>query len=196
VRPILIVLGLLLTVAAGDAQRAQLRAAGLTGEVLVSVGDTLQVDIIADVGQLRASGLALNLLLPAGLHLADPAARPFVPDWFVDGVEFANELVDPLQVFGQPGDATLLTYAVVLGPASDRYRSGAGRVASLRLAVDAPVDGSIELIDTPAHQSMVVLDDGRTELDIQAGPALRVASRTPAGKRGDASWGRLKASLR
>lgn len=104
-RPILIVLGLLLTVAAGDAQRAQLRAAGLTGEVLVSVGDTLQVDIIADVGQLRASGLALNLLLPAGLRVADPAARPFVPDWFVDGVEFANELVDPLQVFGQPGDA-------------------------------------------------------------------------------------------
>jgi hypothetical protein len=155
---------------ASSAQNLQLRQLDTgAADISAHVGDTLTIELVTHLGALRASGVALNISLPAqGLTVIDRApARPFVPALFADGLEFANRQVAASRVYGLPADAALLTYAVVMGPGDVRYRSGSAALASFDVVCTAPVTGIIRLVDSAAHQSMIVLDDGRSERAFQ-----------------------------
>lgn len=179
----------------------------LTGdtELVAAVGDTLTIQIRAELGALPAAGIALYLSVPAHglswLSLAEGSAaeRPFqAGGLFAGAIEFTNKALPIDQSWGQADNAVLLSYAVVIGPgaAVDRARSGAGVVATLRAVCTAPIEaGHIAIFDNAIHQTRVVLADGRTELGAVAAGSLQlsttpdtdIAARTTAG-----SWGQLK----
>jgi len=163
------------------------------------VGDTLTVDVAVDLGSLHVSGVALYLTVPArGLALL-PAAdtRPLEPHLFADGVEFANHAVAPRDAFGVSEAASLLAYAVVLGPGADRFRSGPGILARVRLVCTEPAEAAaIGVFSNPIHTSMAVLDDGRTEVPLIAGDGLVVTVSEPSAKRAASTWGAVKALAR
>lgn len=158
------------------------------------VGDTLSIEIAAQLGDLHAAGVAVNISLPAnGLAVVnDAVARPFTPALFADGMEFANQQLAADHTFGLTTNAALLTYSAVLGPGKVRYRSGSGALATLQVVCTAPLSGTIELIDSAAHQSMVVLDDGRTELAFRQVTPLQLEVRDPAAKRSGGTWADIK----
>lgn len=158
------------------------------------VGDTITVEVVVDFGELHAAGIAINISLPsAGLAVVDrTASRPFTPGMFVAGQEFANEQVSEEQIFGLPAGSALLSYAVVLGPGEVRFRSGSGAVATFDMLCTGPVEGSIHLVDTAAHQSMVVLDDGRSELALKQAAQINLAVSKPAAKRSSGTWATIK----
>jgi hypothetical protein len=178
-----------------SSQTVQLRQldTGAT-DIHAFVGDTLTVEVSMDFGELRASGIAINISLPSvGLAIVDrPASRPFTPGMFVAGQEFANEQVSHEQIFGLPAGSALLSYAVVLGPGDVRFRSGSGAVATFDVLCTAPVEGSIHVVHTAAHQSMVVLDDGRSELALKQVTQINLAVSTPAAKRSSGTWAAIK----
>ena len=184
---------------AANAQTIQLRQldTGAT-DISAHVGDTLTIEVVTHLGDLHASGVALNVSLPAqGLAVIDRApARPFMPALFIDGLEFANRQVAAHRIFGLPADAALLTYAVVLGPGDGRYRSGTAALVTFDVVCTAPVDGAIRIVDSAAHQSMVVLDDGRSERAFQQVTEINLAVSKPAGKRSTGSWASIKAQTR
>lgn len=189
------VLALLLAVATADAQSIRLRqlATGAT-DIRAHVGDTLTIEVVMDLGDLHASGIALNISLPSeGVSVIDDAAaRPFTPGLFVEGMEFANQQVPSDRIYGLPPSSSLLHYAVVLGPGDSRYRSGSGIVATFDVVFVAPVTGSIHLVDSAAHQSMVVLEDGRSEVAVREVTHIELAVSKPAGKRSSGSWAGVK----
>lgn len=191
-----LILSVLIAQSAAVAQGVEVRLAdtGATA-AFAEVGDTLSVEVAVDLGDLHVSGVALFLSLPSrGLSLVQPAGpRPFAPQLFAEGMEFANERVPAERAYGVPRGAFLLTYAVVLGPGEGRYRSGRGPVATLKVVCTEPMDaGAIGLFSNPIHTSMLVLDDGRTELGLveTAGMAITVAE--PAAKRAGGTWGAAK----
>lgn len=167
-------LSLLLT-SALSAQTLSVRNAttsdGVAGadELAVIVGDTLTIEIVAELGALPASGIALYLSVPAqGLAWLSGNSRPFRRGpLFQGGVEFANGSLSSDQSWGVADDEILLSYAVVMGPgtAAERSRSGAGVIATLRAVCTGPMAaGQIGVFDNAVHQTRVVLADGRTEL--------------------------------
>lgn len=178
-----------------QAQNLQVRQADTgAASIRAHVGDTLSIELTAQLGNLRAAGVAINISLPdAGLAVVDAAARPFAPALFVDGMEFANKQLAADRTFGLSADAALLTYSVVLGPGDVRYRSGTGVVATFDVVCTAPVSGTIQLVDSAAHQSMLVLDDGRTERAFRQVASLQVDVGKPAGKRSAGTWADIKA---
>jgi hypothetical protein len=111
-------------------------------------------------------------------------------------MEFANQQVPSDRIYGLPPSSSLLNYAVVLGPGDSRYRSGAGVVATFDVVFVAPVTGSIRLVDTAAHQSIVVLDDGRSEVVVREVTHVELVVSKPAGKRSSGSWAGVKTQRR
>ena len=192
-----IVLTLMLAASSVHAQGVELRLADTgAARAFAHVGDTLTVEVALDLGGLRVSGVALHVRLPSrGLAvLQGGQARPFEPDLFAEGVEFANQAVPPDQAYGVPPGSALLTYAVVLGPGESRYRSGSGSVATFDVVCTEPVDAAgIHLFSNPIHTSMVVLDDGRTELALVETSGIELEVGEPAAKRTVGSWGAVKA---
>lgn len=178
--------------ASSDAQTISLRQQiSDATSVRAGVGDTVGIDVHLSVGSLRASGVAVHVALPVGVAIVGDT-RPFAPALFADGVEFANELVAVERSFGLAPGSRLLTYAVVLGPSADRHRSGSGALVSFRIVITGNVDGPIQLVDNPAHQSFLVLDDGRSELSLRAASPLHLAVGDVAAKRFDTTWGAIK----
>ncbi|MDA0336779.1 MAG: hypothetical protein O2782_16570 [bacterium] len=185
----------LLLAASASAQSIQLRQlhTGAT-DISAHVGDTLTIEIVAHLGQMHAAGGALNVSLPAqGLAVVDgTAARPFVPGLFMDGLEFANRQVDSQHIYGLPAGVALLTYSVVLGPGGVRYHSGSGALVTFDVICTAPVTGTIHIVDSAAHQSMVVLDDGRSERAFQQATQIHLSVNQPAAKRAPGTWADVK----
>ncbi len=169
-------------------------------QLVAHVGDTLSLEIVADLGVLPASGIALFLTVPAqGLSWLPGDTRPFRPGaLFAGGVEFANGHLASDQSWGIPDETSLLGYAIVTGPGTraERSRSGTGVVATLKAVCTAPIEaGQISIFDNTAHQTRIVLADGRTELRTLSPSALQLTT-TPASaaaaRSNTGSWGFIK----
>ena len=163
-----IVIGLLLTAGIVHGQVARLSQHG-TGllEIEAQPGDTLLIDLSADLGRHRVSGLTIYLQIPSDgfrILLDESTGGPFFPgDLFEGAVVVRNQVVT---------DGTedllsrhvLLEFTTLLGPSASRGRSGSGSIACFRLICERIMTGVISIYRSPVHESRVVLADGRTEL--------------------------------
>lgn len=193
------VLAVPLLVTAADSQTLELRAPGrFSDPVVAEPGDTVRIDVWADLDSLAVSGIGLHLSLPAtGLLPLDvgksgrESLQPFLEgDLFSRGLALANHVSD-LPVEASDGRLHV-EYAAVLGAEQPRMVTGSGVVASLLLLVQeiaGPVDIAIE--DTPVLETRIVLVDGRTEHRFRSLDGIALTPRAPTAVP-PASWGRVK----
>lgn len=196
-----LILFLLTTTAApGLAQSASVRLQPTRMSGAIQVGDTLSFEVIADLGDLRASGVALQIRMPArglvvpGTHSGDP--RPFrAGALFAGAVEFANAYIPEVEALGLPDGEALLTYAVVLGPGSteERSRSGIGTIAAFDLVCTAPLEAArLSLFSNQVHESQVVLADGRSSRPLRPVGDVQFSVVEAVAKPVGGSWAALK----
>lgn len=143
-----------------------------TGEnaVEADVGDIVEVEVWADLGRYSAAGIALYVRVPRGpFEVIDSGKKeeicPFIPgNLFQQAVEAGNTLASGAQIPNVPDDQQLLSYAIILGPGTQRGKTGSGVVARFLLRCLRPVDqAQIALHSNPIHETRLVLDDGFTE---------------------------------
>ena len=161
------------------------------------VGDTLTIEVSAHIGTLQASGVAVNIRLPAeGLSVVDAGHRPFrALAMFDEALEFANEYVREEDVLGLAHGSALLTYAVVLGPGTtqQRSRSGSGPIAAFDVVCTAPLDeATVAVVSNPVYESQIVLADGRSQRRLEAGAAVAISVPEPAARPVAGSWAWVK----
>ena len=171
-----IALGILVHLPVVHAQSLRLQQAG-TGESSASLrlGDTLTVEIIADLGTLEASGTSVFISIPDGpFQVIDVApsrdgVQPFFPGpLFASAAEFANSLVSLQETPSLFTGRRLLDYSVSLGSRQERQRTGAGVIASFRLIGVEPVEkAQISIDDSPIRQTRLVLPGGPVERPYQ-----------------------------
>jgi hypothetical protein len=146
----------------------------VTGELEIEAapGDTVLIDVRADLGRYSAAGLSLFVQVPEGFGvLEEEGGVPFLAGaLFEDGVVVRNGVVEQSMLAG----GRLLEYAVLLGPGGRRSRTGAGRVACFRLLCPRQTSGEIELHHSPVHESRLVLEDGRTERSFFSAAPLQI----------------------
>jgi hypothetical protein len=175
-----------------------------TASATAQVGDTLAVDVVADLGGLSASGAALFIGIPDDIFKVINSGasqtqelRPFRQGPFFHGaVEFSNDLTPREEVPDFVGDLQLLSYAALFGPGQDRGRSGAGVVATFHLLCVRPVAAApVHIAHNPVHETRLVLADGHGERFFRSVQGLEIAVEpAPSRKEGsDQTWGRLKA---
>ena len=155
-----------------------------TGAVYLSgtVGDTLHLEVRADMAGLSASGLSLFVRFPDTFEIVDAVdsevdrLEPFAQaDLFSGAVEFANSLVPAHQRFGLEDGWPLINYAAVLGPGANRARRGSGVVVTFKLRCLAAIrNGAVAVHGSPIHETKLVLSDGRSERNLHLGPGLRI----------------------
>jgi len=173
-----------------------------TGSAVIEalVGDTLHLDLVADLGSMSVAGLSLYVRVPRdGFEIVDLATaaqtsvRPFLPgDLMLGAVEIRNAVLQDEP--GQPVDDCLLSFAALVGPSSDRTLSGVGTIAGIRLQCRSPVSSArISLHSNPIHESRIVLADGRSEIPLPPSPGVDVDVVAQTSISPGPSWGQLKA---
>ncbi len=187
---------LLLTANAAPGQIARLtQHGGATLNIEAEPGDTLQLDLSAELGPLQVSGIAVYLQVPAGFSVLDSEASggPFVPgDLFEDGFIVRNQRVTH-DMSNLPAGDHLLEFSTVLGPsAARRSRSGSGTVAFFRVLCEEIITGDIRIFRSPIHESRVVMEDGRTEKALMLAAPVHIEVDLDTAVKA-AAWGRLKA---
>ena len=203
---------LLLWICAGTAtaQTLRLRAANSPANSLtVQVGDTLAIDVIANLSNLSVSGAQLFIGIPDGpfeivAERTSPQEdiRPFRQGPLLDGaMEFSNELMPGDEVPDLFDDLQLLTYAAVLGPGKNRGRTGSGTVATFHLLCTHPATAArVHIAGNPIYQTFLVLDDGYGERAFQTTQDLEITVEPPTQStpspskpaEGNPTWGALK----
>ena len=183
---VLLYLGLAWIATDARAQSLRLQQAG-TGETRVQarLGDTLSVEIAADLGDLSAAGTSVFISIPDGPFQvldADPArpgVQPFVQRALFSGAaEFANLLVALQQTPAPFAGRRLLDYAAVAKPRVDRERTGTGPVAAFRLlCIREAEEAWIAIDDNPVRETRLMLTDGVTELPYQILEGMHVTVR-------------------
>lgn len=164
-------------------------------EVRAEPGDTVHVDVSADLGRFAATGLTLFVRVPTdGFEVvgADDGAGPFLAGGLFDGaVVVRNQVLPPHETAGMDPDWQLLEYTALLGPGNERRRSGSGLVACFRLRCLDTASRQVQLYHSPVHESRLVLADGRTELPLLSSPPLLIRVDPPTAIR-PASWAAVK----
>ena len=174
-----------------------------TGSAVIEalVGDTLHLDLVADLGSMSVTGLSLFVRVPRdGFEIIDlstttqTSIRPFlVGDLLLGAVEMRNAVL--LDEPGQPKDDCLLSFAALVGPSSDRALSGAGTVTGISLRCRSPVSSArISLHSNPVHESRIVLADGRSEIPLPPSPGVDVEVLAQTSISPELTWGQLKAT--
>ena len=179
-RPGLTGLLVLLTLVAGlDAaygQIARLRQRGSTsGQLTVSVGDRVDIEVFADLQGVASAGVSLFISVPANaFQVVDQVpgelgsqvgVQPFVQGPLFSGATPGPNLLLPESdpaASSFPGQQ--LEYSMVLGAGSNRTRTGAGVVATFTLLCVKPIEnGDITIDDSPVRETRLVLSDGVSE---------------------------------
>lgn len=182
-RFLLVVLCLGIPTLSLHAQSLRLQQAG-SGESNLSLplGDTLTVEIVAELGSLEVSGTSIFVSIPDGpFQVIDTApsrggVQPFSPGpLFASASEFANLLVPPQETPPLFAGLRLLNYAVAQG-AGQEPRTGTGVVAIFRLiGVERVERVSVSIDDHPVRQTRLVLPDGVSERFFQSLEGMFVA---------------------
>jgi hypothetical protein len=156
---------------AAGAQTVRLQQAGGSSDrATVQVGQTITIEVFADLGRVEASGVAFFITVPSdAFQVIDQGAESRVGvQPFLQGALFlgAGEVSNLLLPESDPSAANFagqqLDYASVLGAAGQRTRSGAGVIASFRLLCVRPiVNGRIDVDDNPVRETRLVLPDGQ-----------------------------------
>jgi len=174
---------------------AQERAAGRV--VVMDIGDELVLSVRADLAAVRAAGFSFYLGLPAGFF-AIASERPFVQGpLFFGAVEFANEIMPPAKAVGIAADMSLLPYAAVMGPGSERGRTGSGEVVRILLRPLHSGTVDITFVDSPIYTGKLVAEDGVGEYFFRSMDGLTVQVRADhssgkAAAEGDEGWAAIK----
>ena len=181
-----------------ESQTLRLRPAVGPTPMQADVGDTVQIDLWADLDSVAVSGLDAHLSLPEGLTLLDqfpdnPGLQPFEHgELFARGQVPVNGLDD--NVGDTSPDRQHVRFAIVMGVGVDRRVTGEGRVASLRVVVDEPMErAQLRIEDSPILETRLVLPDGTTELRFQTRTDLELTAVSPTAVAAG-SWGQVKAA--
>jgi hypothetical protein len=162
-------------------------------QIDASPGDTLEIDLSADLGRYRATGITVYVQVPVdGFHVVgvDLAAGPFVPgDLFSDALVVRNGAVP--EELNPSSEYRLLEFTTLFGPDRVRGRTGSGSIACFRLVCERPSVGSIRLHHSPIHESRIVLDDGRSEMPLFIAPPVLIDVDLDTAVQG-LSWGLIK----
>jgi hypothetical protein len=171
---------------------------GSTARAEASVGDTLSIQIRANLGSLSATGLTLFVRFSSTMFAAVDAdgdaangLQPFEQgSLFAGAVEFDNATVSGDEFFDAQ-DWQTISYAAVLGGGGRQASNGSGDVATFRLlCLQAAPESDVSIYRSPIHETRLVLSDGRTERDFKPAAPLTVS----VARKGvtDAPWSSLK----
>ena len=142
-------------------------------QIEAAIGDTLNIAIVAQLGRLPAAGFSLYITVPESpfeMIDQDPGddgeLAPFRPGpLFAGAVEVTNCLLSREYKVGVPADRRLLHYTAVLGPGSQRSRSGEGVVAVFSVLCRELVGlSNIAIHSSPIHETRMVMNDGAERL--------------------------------
>ena len=150
-----------------DAQNSiRLREAGTNQDSAeVEVGQTITIEVFADLGNTRTSGLSVFVTLPAENFLVIDqlpvdGTQPFSAGNLLEG-ELRNVLHSPGELTGVPDDVRVLEYQLLLGLGGERSRTGRGVVGVFQLEAIKPVENAqIRVLDNPNLETRVVLTGG------------------------------------
>ncbi|MBT7595862.1 MAG: hypothetical protein HN559_13205 [Gemmatimonadetes bacterium] len=155
-------------------------------EVMAAPGDTVTIDVRADLGSQAASGLRFFVRVPReDFVILDTSnrrmARNVVSPPFAQGhlfrgaVEVRNDVLSDADPTTVDARWQMMEYAALLGPAAERGRSGSGIVASFRIVCPpTPAAGTIAIHQDPIHESQLVMADGLTEKPFLLGTPLAI----------------------
>ena len=171
--PLLFTWGLVAT-AVPTCGQALLLSDFATGKTIIEagIGDTLDIAILAELGRLPAAGLSLYVAVPEGpfeiidQNPIDGTLAPFRSGpLFAGGVEITNCLLPLDPKVGAPANQRLLHYTTVLGPGTQRSRSGEGLVALFSVICRESVsDSQNGIFSSPIHETQMVMSDGSERL--------------------------------
>jgi hypothetical protein len=168
----------LLNFSAAHSQVARLAQHGSgTLDIEAGPGDTLLIDLSAELGRYQAAGVTIYLQVSDGFRVLndESAGGPFVPgDLFEGGLIVRNQEVSHGLV-DLPAGNRLLEFTTLLGPsATPRGRGGSGSIACFRVLCERIATGDIRIFRSPLHESRVVLEDGRTEKTLLLAPPVHI----------------------
>ncbi len=148
--------------------------------VEASVGDTLSIQIRANLGSLSATGLTLFVRFSSTIFAAvdtdgdaTNGLQPFEQgSLFAGAIEFHNATVTGGLI--DAGDFQTISYAAVQGGGGSRASSGSGDVATFRLVCLEAAESDVSIYRSPIHETRLVLADGRSERDFKPAVPLTV----------------------
>lgn len=188
---------------ASVAQTLQLgeRATG-ANRVEVGIGDTVEIEVRADLGRFSAAGVSVFIRVPEGpFSVVDHGAagqegvQPFLPGpLFAGAMEAGNGLSAEDQVPDMFAGEQVLSYSVVLGPGPDRERRGVGVVARFALRCAEPAaESQVGIYSSPVYETRLVLADGQSERRFAGVAGMTITSRPVTLVEQASTWGSIKA---
>ncbi|MBT4504870.1 MAG: hypothetical protein HOC74_44525 [Gemmatimonadetes bacterium] len=183
----------------GGAQTLRLQSGSSTEPIQAQVGDTVEVEVWANLDSLATSGIALFVSLPLGVfEVVDNGMQgqdEIQP--FIHGSLFAGAMVGRNAFSSLPdivsGDRRGMEYAVIFGPEEPRSVVGGGVVASFEVVCREPlVRGEIEIEDDPIRETRIVLSDGTTERRFISLKGLEFSVEEAPTAVAERAWGEVK----
>ena len=154
----------------GSAQTIILRQKGNTNnKIQARLGDTIEIEAVADLQSVSASGYSLFITIPDGpFQVVDQGfegqvgIQPFLAGpLFVGAGVNANAQLPETDDAGAALEGLQLEFAQVVGIDADRGRRGSGVVATFKLLCVRPVlNGPVRIDDSPIRETRLVLPDG------------------------------------
>ena len=189
-----------------NAQTLQLRTAGSgTDPIAAQVGDIVNLEVFADLGNVKSAGIAVYIGVPDGFQIVDLGNRlqegtqPFAPGPLFDGALVAANQLLPEDVAPAAAMAgQQLDYGVIYGPGANRTVSGSGVVATFSLlCIKAAQKAVISIEDNPVRETKLVLTDGISEKRFLTVQGMDIAGEHATGTAAaPATWGLVKHSVR
>ena len=150
-----------------------------SARVEAAVGDTVSIQIRANLGSLSATGFTLfvrfSSTASAPIDADGNAAnglQPFVQGSLFQGaVEFDNATISNGLV---ASDEQVIGYSAGLGGGDRQASSGSGDVATFRLRCLEATESDVSIYRSPIHETRLVLSDGRSERDFRQSAPLTV----------------------
>lgn len=164
------------------------------------VGDRIDLQVVADLGSVRATGIALHLSVPDGaFEVVDTrpeaqGATPFTPGPLFSAVALRNAVLPESDPVAAATPGWQLDYAAVLGPGTGRPITGTGVVATFSLRCLAPTEGArITFDDNPVRETRLLAADSAEERRFRAleGIDIRVTDSALAAVQ-PSGWGDIK----
>ncbi|MBT4977059.1 MAG: hypothetical protein HOL51_27990 [Gemmatimonadetes bacterium] len=159
------------------AQTLRLREQGSNSRrVSVQVGQTITVEVFGELTGVEAAGFSLFVTVPENAFQvvdqrppdsdgAQIGVQPFIQGPLFQGAgEQANALIPETESIASTFVGQQLEYAVVIGGAGNRVRTGSGVLATFQLLCIQPIDnGQINIEDNAVLETRLVLSDGISE---------------------------------
>lgn len=196
------VLALIATASQAQSLRLEMPGHPAGEPIRLLVGEQLRIDLIADLQDVRAAGLATYVTLPEGVFDVQDqgldgqsGTQPFrLGEMFAGAQIPTNRLLPDSDPVAAASPGQQLDLAVLFGLGVPSRPAGTGVVASLELtARQASSDVVIRIDDSPIRETKLVLADGVTERRFARTDDLPVTVIDPIASAVVASgWARMK----